>query len=220
VTTRVVVVDDQPVVRAGFQTILDAHPEIEVVGEAVNGLEAVDVVARTIPDVVLMDIRMPELDGLTATRRILGGAAPTATRVLILTTFDVDDYVYEALRSGASGYLLKDATRDELVHAVQVVARGDAILEPAVARRLIEDFARRPAKPDADPVALSVLTAREREVFGLLAHGCSNAEIAEQLFVGEATMKTHVAHVLLKLQLRDRIQAVILAYELGVVKPG
>ena len=219
-TIRVVVVDDQPVVRAGFQTILEHQPDITVVGEAANGHEAVATVARETPDVVLMDIRMPELDGIAATRQVLEADATGTTHVLVLTTFDVDDYVYEALRAGASGYLLKDATRDELVQAVRVVARGDALLAPAVARRLIEEFVRRPSAATVDPSALDGLTPRERDVLDRLARGRSNAEIAADLYIGEATVKSHVAHVLLKLGLRDRVQAVILAYELGIVKPG
>ena len=216
---RVVVADDQPVVRTGFHAILDAQPDIDVVGEAGTGTEAIDAVRRFRPDVVVMDVRMPELDGLTATRRIFEGG-DTDTRVLVLTTFDVDDYVYEALRAGASGFLLKDVTRDDLVNAVRVVARGDAMLAPQVARRLIEEFARQPATAATAPEALEVLTPREREVLGLLARGLSNAEIAADLFVGDATVKSHVANVLMKLGLRDRIQAVILAYELGLVRPG
>ncbi|HEU5307481.1 MAG TPA: response regulator transcription factor [Acidimicrobiia bacterium] len=217
-TIRVVVVDDQPIVRAGFQTILDAQPDIDVVGEAADGLESVATVERLRPDVVVMDIRMPELDGIAATRRITALDASPPTRVLVLTTFDVDDYVYEALRAGASGYLLKDATRDELVNAVRTVADGDALLAPSVTRRLVEEFVRRPEPASRDVAELDVLTPRERDVLEQLARGRSNAEIAQHLFVGEATVKSHVAHVLTKLQLRDRIQAVILAYELGIVR--
>ena len=217
-TIRVVVVDDQPIVRAGFQTILDAQPDIDVVGEAADGLESVATVERLRPDVVVMDIRMPELDGIAATRRIIALDASPPTRVLVLTTFDVDDYVYEALRAGASGYLLKDATRDELVNAVRTVADGDALLAPSVTRRLVEEFVRRPEPAARDVAELDVLTPRERDVLEQLARGRSNAEIAQHLFVGEATVKSHVAHVLTKLQLRDRIQAVILAYELGIVR--
>jgi DNA-binding NarL/FixJ family response regulator len=217
-TIRVVVVDDQPIVRAGFQTILDAQPDIDVVGEAADGVESVATVERLRPDVVVMDIRMPELDGIAATRRITALDASPPTRVLVLTTFDVDDYVYEALRAGASGYLLKDATRDELVNAVRTVADGDALLAPSVTRRLVEEFVRRPEPASRDVAELDVLTPRERDVLEQLARGRSNAEIAQHLFVGEATVKSHVAHVLTKLQLRDRIQAVILAYELGIVR--
>jgi DNA-binding NarL/FixJ family response regulator len=218
VTIRVVVVDDQAIVRAGFQTILDAQPDIDVVGEAADGVESVATVERLRPDVVVMDIRMPELDGIAATRRIIALDASPPTRVLVLTTFDVDDYVYEALRAGASGYLLKDATRDELVNAVRTVADGDALLAPSVTRRLVEEFVRRPEPASRDVAELDVLTPRERDVLEQLARGRSNAEIAQHLFVGEATVKSHVAHVLTKLQLRDRIQAVILAYELGIVR--
>lgn len=217
-TIRVLVVDDQPVVRAGFQTILDAQPDIDVVGEAADGLECIDGVARLRPDVVVMDIRMPNLDGIEATRRITAHDGAPTTRVLVLTTFDVDEYVYEALRAGASGYLLKDATRDELVKAVRTVADGDALLAPSVTRRLVEEFARRPEPATRDVAELDGLTPREREVLEQVARGRSNAEIAAQLFVGEATVKSHVAHLLAKLELRDRIQAVILAYELGVVR--
>jgi DNA-binding NarL/FixJ family response regulator len=217
---RVVVVDDQPLVRAGFGTILQTQPDIDVVGEAGDGREAVEVATHTRPDVILMDIRMPVLDGISATRQLLDKPATSATRVLVLTTFDVDDYVYDALRAGASGYLLKDATRDELVNAVRVVARGDALLSPTVTRRLVEEFARRPPAPPSAPDALDTLTAREREVFELMARGRSNPEIADELFIGEATVKSHVAHVLLKLEIRDRVQAVILAYDLGIVRPA
>jgi DNA-binding NarL/FixJ family response regulator len=214
---RVLVVDDQHVVRAGFQTILDTQPDIEVIGEAANGLDAIEVVQRLRPDVVLMDIRMPVLDGIEATRRLAGPDVADPVRVLVLTTFDLDDYVYEALRAGASGFLLKDATRDELLNAVRVVAAGDALLAPSVTRRLIAEFIERPPARRPDPARLDALTQREREVLVLIARGMSNAEIAAELIVGDATVKSHVAHVLMKLQLRDRIQAVILAYELGIV---
>jgi DNA-binding NarL/FixJ family response regulator len=217
-TIRVVLADDQPIVRAGFQTILDAQPDIEVVGEAADGVEAVAVVERLRPDVVVMDIRMPNLDGISATRRIFERDSSGATKVLVLTTFDLDDYVYEALRAGASGYLLKDATRDELVAAVKTVAKGDALLAPSVTRHLIAEFVRRPEPTARDVADLDRLTPREREVLEQLARGRSNAEIAQDLFVGEATVKSHVAHLLSKLQLRDRIQAVILAYEVGIVR--
>lgn len=217
---RVVVVDDQHVVRDGFRTILDAHPDITVVGEAANGVDAVEVAQREQPDVVLMDIRMPVLDGIEATRRLAGPEVADPTRVLVLTTFDLDDYVYEALRAGASGFLLKDATRDELIHAVRVVAAGDALLAPTVTKRLISDFVRRPAPVHLDVRRLDVLTSREREVLDLIARGMSNAEIAAVLIVGEATVKSHVAHLLMKLDLRDRVQAVILAYEMGIVGSG
>ena len=217
-TIRVVLADDQPIVRAGFQTILDAQPDIDVVGEAADGVEAVAVVERLRPDVVVMDIRMPNLDGISATRRIFERDSRGATKVLVLTTFDLDDYVYEALRAGASGYLLKDATRDELVAAVKTVAKGDALLAPSVTRHLIAEFVRRPEPAARDVADLDRLTPREREVLEQLARGRSNAEIAQDLFVGEATVKSHVAHLLSKLQLRDRIQAVILAYEVGIVR--
>ena len=215
---RVVVVDDQAVVRAGFQTILSAQPDIEVVGEAADGLEAMQVVTAESPDVVLMDIRMPRLDGLEATRRMLGRGDPV--RVLIMTTFDLDEYVYEALRAGASGFLLKDIGREELARAVRTVADGEALLAPAVTRRLIDAFVQRAPSGSSESAALDSLTAREREVLECVARGMSNAEIAAELFVGEATVKSHVASVLLKLDVRSRVHAVIAAYELGVVQPG
>jgi DNA-binding NarL/FixJ family response regulator len=218
--TRVVVVDDQPIVRAGFHTILETHADIEVVGEAGDGIEGVELALRLRPDVVLMDIRMPRLDGIAATRQLAGPDVVDPIRVLVLTTFDLDEYVYEALRAGASGFLLKDAGREELVHAVRVVARGDALLAPTVTRRLVSEFVRRPTAPTQRTAILDVLTQRERDVLGLIARGMSNAEIAAELIVGEATVKSHVAHLLMKLALRDRIQAVILAYELGVVQVG
>ena len=217
---RVVVVDDQPVVRAGFETILTAQDDIDVVGEAGDGLEAVELARRLRPDVVLMDVRMPNLDGIEATRRLAGPDVPEPVKVLILTTFDVDDYVYEALRAGASGFLLKDVSRHDLVAAVRVIAAGDALLAPSVTRRLVEEFSRRPARDRPSPAALDALTTREREVLEHVARGRSNAEIAAELYVGEATVKSHVAHVLMKLGLRDRVQAVILAYEVGLVRPG
>jgi DNA-binding NarL/FixJ family response regulator len=219
VTIRVLVVDDQPVVRAGFHTILEGQPDIEVVGEAEDGQEAVMLARSLRPDVVLMDVRMPRMDGIEATRRILADGE-AGTHVLILTTFDLDDYVYAALQAGASGFLLKDASRDDLVHAVRVVAAGEALLAPAVTRRLIAEFIDRPSRTRPDETRLDVLTPREREVLLHLARGRSNAEIAAELILGEATIKSHVAHVLMKLDLRDRVQAVILAYELGLVTPG
>jgi len=226
---RVVVADDQQLVRTGFRMILAADG-IEVVGEAADGLAAIDVVARTRPDVVLMDIRMPMLDGLEATRRILTGPVrgadePPAPRIIILTTFDLDQYVYDALAAGASGFLLKDVTPEHLVGAVRLVRSGDALLAPAITRRLVEKFAaaETAAAAGAARVAnaqLASLTARELEVFRMLARGLSNAELAAELHLSEATVKTHVARILAKLQLRDRAQAVVAAYESGVVKPG
>ncbi len=219
-TIRVVVADDQPVVRAGFHTILDAQPDIEVVGEAGDGADAVAMAGRLAPDVVLMDIRMPRMDGLVATRVLAGPGVAHPLRVLVLTTFDLDEYVYGALRAGASGFLLKDAGRDELVSAVRVVARGDALLAPSVTRRLIEEFARRPVAGRPALAQIDTLTAREREVMQLVARGRSNAEIAAELYVGDATVKSHVAHLLMKLDLRDRLQVVIFAYENGLLRPG
>ena len=216
---RVLVVDDQELVRSGFCVILDAADGITVVGEAANGEAAVSQVAAHEPDVVLMDIRMPGMDGLEATRLITGGA-PAAPKVVMLTTFDLDDYVYEALRAGASGFLLKDSPRHDLIAAVRAAAAGDALLAPSVTRRLIEAFARRPPETSPSPSQLASLTAREREVLLLLARGRSNSEIAAKLFVSEATVKTHVGNLLAKLGLRDRVQAVILAYETGIVVPG
>ncbi len=217
---RVVVADDQAVVRAGFHAILDAQPDIEVVGEAATGKEAVAVARSTRPDVVLMDVRMPEMDGLEATRRLAGSGVAAPVAVLILTTFDLDDYVYEALRAGASGFLLKDVSRDELAAAIRVVAAGEALLAPAVTRRLVEEFARRPAADRRLAGALERLTPREREVLELVARGRTNSEVAAELYLGEATVKTHLAHLLTKLDLRDRVQAVIFAYEAGVIRPG
>ncbi len=217
---RVLVADDQELVRSGFCVILDAAEGITVVGEAGTGAEAIAGVAALDPDVVLMDIRMPELDGLGATRRIVTGAVVGRPKVVILTTFDLDDYVYEALRAGASGFLLKDARRHDLIAAVRVVAAGDALLAPSVTRRLIETFARRPAHAQPPPAALASLTSREHETLVHLARGRANAEIAAEMTVSEATVKTHVGHLLGKLGLRDRIQAVILAYETGIIRPG
>ncbi len=226
---RVLVVDDQELVRSGFCVILDAADGITVVGEAANGEAAVSQVAAHEPDVVLMDIRMPGMDGLEATRLITRGPAAarsagsgpaTPPKVVMLTTFDLDDYVYEALRAGASGFLLKDSPRHDLIAAVRAAAAGDALLAPSVTRRLIEAFARRPPETMPSPSRLASLTARERDVLLLLARGRSNAEIASVLFVSEATVKTHVGNLLAKLGLRDRVQAVILAYETGIVVPG
>ena len=215
---RVLVADDQELVRAGFCVILEAAG-FAVVGEAADGAQAVEIAARERPDVVLMDIRMPVMDGLEATRLITAGGDSTP-KVVILTTFDLDDYVYEALRAGASGFLLKDAPRADLIAAVRVAAAGDALLSPSVTRRLIEAFARRPASAAPAPSRLASLTPRERDILLLVARGHSNTEIASELVVSEATVKTHVGHLLAKLGLRDRVQAVILAYETGAVIPG
>ena len=219
---RVVVADDQGMVRSGFSTLLNAQPDIEVVGEAANGQEAVDRAAGLRPDVILMDVRMPVLDGLQATRRItaLPAASAGPPKILILTTFDLDDYVYEALRAGASGFLLKDASAGELATAVRVVAAGDGLLAPGVTRRLIAEFARMGAPRVPARRKLGELTERETEVLALVARGMTNAEIAAHLFVAEQTVKTHVSRVLMKLGLRDRAQAVVFAYENGLVHPG
>jgi len=213
-TIRVLVVDDQSMVRAGFRMLLSSEQDVEVVAEASNGLEAVDKAARFQPDVVLMDIRMPELDGLQATRRIL--AADPSARVLVLTTFDLDEYVYEALRAGASGFVLKDDPPEQLLGAIRTVAAGDALLSPSVTKRVIDQFSRLPRHEP--PEELAELTEREREVLALIAEGRSNAEIGEALFISETTVKTHVTHVLQKLGLRDRVQAVVLAYQAGLVE--
>ena len=213
-TLRVVLVDDQALVRAGFRMILGAEPDLEVVGEAGNGREAVEVVAATAPDVVLMDVRMPEMDGIEATRLVT--AAPDAPRVLVLTTFDLDELVYDALRAGASGFLLKEAPPEQLVAGVRAVAAGDQLLAPSVTRRLIERFTAQ--APPAEPAAVDELTPRELEVLQLVARAMTNAEIAAHLFVSETTVKTHVARILMKLGLRDRVQAVVLAYERGLVQ--
>ncbi|MFI9833410.1 response regulator [Streptomyces sp. NPDC051913] len=217
---RVVVADDQELVRSGFSMILEAQTDIEVVAEAGDGAEAVAAVRRHAPDVLLLDIRMPVMDGLEAARRVCG---QSACKVVMLTTFDLDEYVYEALYAGASGFLLKDVRRDDLVHAVRVVAAGDSLLAPAVTRRLVADIVRRrreEATAEVTPDRLGVLTAREVETLRMLARGLSNAEIATTLFVSEHTVKTHVSNVLGKLGLRDRVQAVICAYETGLVVPG
>jgi DNA-binding NarL/FixJ family response regulator len=217
---RVLIADDQTIVRAGFAALLAAQPDIDVVAEGGDGREAVRLAEVHRPDVVLMDIRMPRMDGIDATKRILADPANGSTRVLVLTTFDVDEYVYEALSAGASGFLLKDSTAGDLVAAVHVVARGDALLAPQVTGRLIREFARqRRNRPQAVP-QLAALTARETEVLGLIAGGLSNSEIAVRLVVSEHTVKTHVARVFTKLGLRDRAQAVVLAYESGLVTPG
>ena len=215
--TRVAIVDDQPLLRAGFSMILRSEDGIELVGEAANGLEAIELVAATSPDVVLMDIRMPEMDGIEATRRLTAQENPPA--VLILTTFDLDEYVYASLQAGASGFLLKDAPPEDLLSAIQVVAGGDALLAPSITRRLITTFAALPAQTTT-ATGLSDLTDRENEVLSHMARGLSNSEIAEALFLGETTVKTHVGRILMKLGVRDRMQSVIAAYEAGVVRPG
>jgi DNA-binding NarL/FixJ family response regulator len=217
---RVLIADDQALVRAGFRMILDAEDDLEVVGEASDGREAVDAARRLKPDVVLMDIRMPELDGIEATRRVLAAADEGAVRVLMLTTFDINEYVYEALRAGASGFLLKDVPPEQLADGIRVVAGGDALLAPSITRRLIQEFARAGPPAGPPPKGLDELTARELEVFKLVARGLSNAEIAAELIVSETTVKTHVARLLMKLGLRDRVQAVVLAYEAGIAVPG
>jgi DNA-binding NarL/FixJ family response regulator len=217
-TTRVLIADDQQLIRTGFRMILSAEPDIDVVGEAGNGAEAVELTAELRPDVVLMDIRMPDMDGIEATRRILAGGGEPAVRVLILTTFDLDEHVYDALRAGASGFLLKDVPAHQLAHAIRTVGHGDALLAPSITRRLIAEFAG-PRAPAVAPAAIDELTPRELEVYRLLATGMSNGEIAAELVVGETTIKTHVARILMKLGARDRVQAVVLAYETGLVTP-
>jgi DNA-binding NarL/FixJ family response regulator len=217
VTIRLLLADDQELVRTGFRLILNAEPDLDVAGEAGDGSQAVNEAARLRPDVVLMDVRMPGVDGIEATRR-LGRLTPNPPRVLMLTTFDLDQYVYDALRAGASGFLLKDAPAAQLVDAIRVVAAGDALLAPTVTRRMIAEFAQRPLP--ADEPALAELTGRELEVLKLVARGRSNAEIAKELYISDATVKTHVKRVLAKLSLRDRVQAVVLAYETGLVQPG
>jgi DNA-binding NarL/FixJ family response regulator len=217
---KVLVADDQTLVRAGFRVLVESAPDLEVVGEAGDGAEAVELARQRLPDVVLMDIRMPRMDGLEATRRIVALDRAEAVRVLVLTTFDLDEYVYQALRAGASGFLLKDTPPADLLAAIRVVAAGDALLAPSVTRRLIAEFARRPEPSAVTPAALAALTDREREVLALVARGLSNAEIAEALVVSGATAKTHVSRVLAKLGARDRAQLVMLAYETGLVTPG
>jgi DNA-binding NarL/FixJ family response regulator len=215
-TVRVVIADDQELVRTGFRAILNSEPNIEVVGEAEDGRVAIEVAREQEPDVVLMDIRMPLLDGLAATRNIVTGP-DSKPRVLILTTFDLDEYVYEALRSGASGFMLKDNPAEQLITAIRVVAEGNALLAPQITRRLISEFARSPSTSESEH--LQVLTDRESEVLKLVARGLSNAEISEELYVAETTVRTHVGHILTKLGLRDRVQAVVLAYETGLIRP-
>jgi DNA-binding NarL/FixJ family response regulator len=218
---RVLIADDQPLMRTGFRMILDAEPDLAVVGEAADGAEAVRLAAGARADVVLMDVRMPGMDGIEATRRLAGDGVQDPVRVLILTTFDLDEYVLSALRAGASGFLLKDVPPEDLIEAIKVVAAGDALLAPSVTRRLLDRFATSlPDPAAARPAALDTLTARELEVLGLVARGMSNAEIAEHLVVSETTVKTHVGRLLFKLDLRDRVQAVVLAYETGIVRPG
>jgi len=216
-TIRVLVADDQSMVRAGFRMLLGGEEDMEVVAEASNGIEAVDQAARFNPGIILMDIRMPELDGLQATRRIL--AADKAARILILTTFDLDEYVFEALRAGASGFVLKDDSPEQLIAAIRTVAAGDALLSPAITKRVIQKFARTP-RP-APPKEVDELSERERDVFRLMTRGLSNAEIGQQLYISETTVKTHVTHILQKLNLRDRVQAVVLAHQTGLFEaPG
>jgi DNA-binding NarL/FixJ family response regulator len=216
---RVAIADDQALVRAGFRMILAAQADISVAGEAKDGLEAVALARRTRPDLVLMDVRMPELDGIEATRRILAGPEPLP-RVVMLTTFDLDQYVFSALRAGASGFLLKDVSPEQLVASVRMVAAGDALLAPSITRRLVERFAGSDSGPPPDGGLLGRLTAREVEVLKQMARGLTNAEIADRLFLSEATVKTHVARILPKLELRDRVQAVVFAYETGLIQPG
>jgi len=226
---RVLIVDDQAMIRAGFRMIIEAEPDITVVGEAGDGIEALEMAERSTPDVVLMDVRMPRMDGIEAARQMLydradraaADGSPKLPRVLMLTTFDLDDYVYAALRAGVSGFMLKDAPAEQLVEAIRVIAAGDALLAPSVTRRLIEDISKRPSRDTTTTVpGLDQLTDREDEVLRLVAKGLSNAEVADQLYLGEATIKTHVGRILMKLNLRDRVQAVVLAYESGLITPG
>ena len=218
---RVLIVDDQAMIRAGFRMIVEAEADITVVGEAGDGVDAIEIASRCSPDVVLMDVRMPRMDGIEAAARLLSQRGDTAPRVLMLTTFDLDDYVYAALRAGVSGFMLKDAPAEQLVEAIRVVAAGEALLAPSVTRRLILEISSRPTRePTTAAPGLDQLTERELEVLKLVARGMSNAEIAESLYLGEATIKTHVGRMLMKLSLRDRVQAVVLAYESGLVTPG
>jgi DNA-binding NarL/FixJ family response regulator len=216
----VLIADDQALVRAGFRMILDAEPDVEVIGEAEDGVEAVEQVKLLKPDVVLMDIRMPRLNGLEATRQVAEAGLDHPTRVLMLTTFDLNEYVYEALRAGASGFLLKDVPAEQLVAGIRVVAEGEALLAPTITKRLIEEFASNAPVSSEPPKELAELTPRELEVFKLMARGMSNAEVAADLVVSETTVKTHVARILMKLNLRDRVQAVVYAYESGIVRAG
>ncbi len=216
---HILIVDDQALIRSGLRMILEAEPGLTVIGEASDGREALEIAIRQRPDVVLMDIRMPTMDGIDATRHLNASTLDPKPRVLILTTFDLDEYVYAAIRAGASGFLLKDAPPDDLIHAIRVVARGEALLAPTVTRRLIEEFASQP-QGDSEPEGMDELTEREVEVLRSLAAGFSNAEISDALFVSEATVKTHISHILTKLGLRDRVQAVVVAYESGLVRPG
>ena len=216
-TTRVLLVDDQALVRGGFRALLGLDPDIEVVGEAGNGIEAITAATCEKPDVILMDIRMPEMDGIEATRRILSNAETATTRILVLTTFDLDEYVYEGLRAGASGFVLKDIAPDELIQAVHVVARGEALLAPSITRRLIEEFTQTRSRSVTPAPRLKDLTEREREVLMLIARGLSNDEIATQLVISPATAKTHVSRIISKLEARDRAQLVVIAYESGLI---
>jgi DNA-binding NarL/FixJ family response regulator len=217
---RVVVADDQALVRGGFRMLIDSADGLEVVGEASTGREAVEAARELSPEVILMDIRMPEMDGIEATRLIASDPATADVRVLVLTTFDLDEYVFEALRAGASGFLLKDTHPDDLLDAVRIIASGESLLAPSVTSRLIAEFVSHPRSSSADPAALDQLTEREREVLSLVGRGLSNAEIATQLFISPATSKTHVSRVMMKLEARDRAQLVVIAYETGIVSPG
>lgn len=215
---RVLLAEDQALVRDGLRMMLAAEPDIEVVGEAADGKQALELVRRLVPDVALMDVRMPELNGIEATRRLAAAGSPV--RVLVLTTFDLDEYVYEAMRAGASGFLLKDARREQLAAAIRAVSAGEMLIDPAVTRRLVEDFCRRPPPTTGIPAAAQELTERELEVARAVARGLTNAQIAGDLYLGETTVKTHIANILAKLNLRDRVQIVVFAYETGLVQPG
>ena len=215
---RVLLAEDQALVRDGLRMMLAAEPDIEVVGEAADGKQALELVRRLVPDVALMDVRMPELNGIEATRRLAAAGSPV--RVLVLTTFDLDEYVYEAMRAGASGFLLKDARREQLAAAIRAVSAGEMLIDPAVTRRLVEDFCRRPPPTTGIPAAAEELTERELEVARAVARGLTNAQIAGDLYLGETTVKTHIANILAKLNLRDRVQIVVFAYESGIIRPG